>query len=384
MFQLQLPKELCDEIDLSGQTGFTTNICSTMRLNACDRGLAADKMDYWRDFLRIVNRTSDLGCTRDSSPRIGDLIYGILFLIELGVTETVDDNERPRDKVSNNPVLRDFFLLSVTDFVSKHLEMLSSLTTPDERQRLFSLKSWITCRVHTDVRLLEVASTTNLVASDVELQESLNGRICFFDRNSIPRRTCDDARLVGIDSFSPTLAVYTFCNLRDVYASTAFSDTERFDDRSLEVNQTNSNHLSKKRKRSRGNPNFTALTVVGRPPTKKNWFSLCRGSNVNADSEEWPKQTLLVDVGGSIYRDKKLFRYIDRAITSENVSLNSGEETINNVRAFVRPEEYERIWKNEQFNEISRHATFPRFLELLDGISVAWAKLNVFESDIFC
>lgn len=343
-------------------------------MSVCERGLAPDKMDYWRDFLRIINRMVELGCTRDSSPRLGDLVYCMLFLIELGATESCGSGDNCcRKRLSGNPVLRDFFLLSVRDFISKHLETLAALTSPEERCKVFSMKAWFSCRVHSDSRLLEASS--NLISNDVELTESLNGRVCFVDHDVLPKSS-NEPRLVGIDSFSPTLALYTFSNLRDVYATTAFADVNRFDDK---YEKTTIPIATNSRKRKRNANALANLVLVGRPPSKKSWFQLCASGGTESENDEWPKQSLFVDVGGSIYRDKKLFRYIDRAIANSDAS----DETINNVRAFARPEDYERMWRNEQFNEISRHATFSRFLDLLDGLSVSWAKLHIFEPDIF-
>lgn len=346
----------------------------SITMNVCERGLAPDKMDYWRDFLRIINRMVELGCTRDSSPRLGDLVYCMLFLIELGATESCGSSDNCcRKRLSGNPVLRDFFLLSVRDFISKHLDTLASLTSPEERCKVFSMKAWFSCRVHSDSRVLESSANSNLTNNDVELSELLNDRVCFVDRDVLPKSS-NEPRLVGIDSFSPTLALYTVSNLRDVYATTALADVNRFDDTSEKTIAT-----ATSRKRKRTTNALANLVLVGRPPSKKSWFQLCASGGKESENDEWPKQSLFVDVGGSIYRDKKLFRYIDRAIANSDTS----DETINNVRAFARPEDYERVWRNEQFNEISRHATFSRFLDLLDGLSLSWAKLHIFEPDIF-
>lgn len=352
-----------------------TKIARPVTMSVCERGLVPDKMDYWRDFLRIIDRMVELGCTRDSNPRLGDLVYCMLFLIELGATESCGSSENCcRKRLSGNPVLRDFFLLSVRDFIAKHLETLASLTSPEERCKVFSMKAWFSCRVHSDSRVIETNS--NLTNSDVELAELLNGRVCFIDRDISPKNS-NEPRLVGIDSFSPTLALYTVSNLRDVYAATALADTNRFDDMSEKTIAT----TTTSRKRKRAANALSNLVLVGRPPSKKSWFQLCAtgGKESSQNDDEWPKQSLFVDVGGSIYRDKKLFRYIDRAIANSDTT----DETINNVRAFVRPEDYEQVWRNEQFNEITRHATFSRFLDLLDGLSLSWAKLHIFEPDIF-
>lgn len=448
---LRIPRAVSGNVATNGSS--TTTMTRVGNGTICERGLTPDRIDYWRDFLRVIDRLTELGCTRDSSPRLGDLVYCMLFLIELGATEQCGSNESCcRKRLSGNLVLRDFFLLSVRDFVSKHLETLAALTTPDARRKVFAAKAWFSCRVHSDVRLLEAAAASiNLTATDVDLADSLNGRVCFFDQDAPPRSfgtgasgsggcasgatnsatgvntanyANSDTKLIGIDTFSPTLALYTFSNLRDVYATTAFNDTERFTDEDnsrvafavglgpsdgksgsggainpfsatalVSVGPTNrgasasstANPSSRKRKRvgtTRIVSPLANLTVVGRPPSKKSWFQLCTGgASLDGENDEWPKQSFFVDAGGSVYRDKKLFRYIDRAIANIDASA---EDSINNVRAFARPDEYERVWRDEQFNEISRHATFPRFLDLLDGLSLSWAKLNVFEPDIFC
>lgn len=458
----------------------------------------------WQSFIRLVNMLSRLsdstttgsnrigGRQETPAPRIGDIAYCVACV----VSRLGEPNE--------NTITRDLFTMSVRDFTERYLTELSERCDLTERQRIYSLKIWLTCRVHFDRQLLHEMRELNnggggdgatqtakydrtkrvmsnkakrneaLEIPDLTLERSLrdavSGRLVFEDTSSLPRRN-DDATLSRLESFSPTFALYTLCNLRDVYSGSILRDRNRFDLNydPLENYQTSSTptafaspssssslSLVEGRQQQRHQHDYLQVRAranmhggrggavhadddaddhddiiwsnrIGRPPSKRNWFSLCqtkrpaigarhdRSLSVASNDTIWYTQCLLVNARESINRDKTLFRYIEAAVNESSnrdscrgtsttggdtavvvtsmepavavgPTTSTGSNTFPGIKMFAKHQLYEEEFgrvRSNLFDRLNATNGFTLYLEVLDGVSVAWAKLNVFEPTVF-
>jgi len=151
-------------------------------------------------------------------------------------------------------LIRDFFLLSLRDFLCKHLSALANLS-PEQKQTLFRVKSRLSCAVHFNYDMTEIALADERRHRDNETTfATLSGqakRLCdappldsvYTKRVSFMRHqtrdfsgrsssTIDTTRVLTIESFRTTFSLYTVVNLhpRSIVAVNAerfTSDAER-------------------------------------------------------------------------------------------------------------------------------------------------------------
>lgn len=416
----------------------------------------------WNHFLSAVATLSRMGTpttvrqngeTYSSTPRLGDLVYVVAAM-------TVRRNGAGGG-IADNRFIRDFLTLSVRDFTERYLTQLTERCDDAVRRQIYSLKVWLTSRVHFDRRLIIDAAndgvnesivrgkkrrTTSFETRDERLtrslEEAVSNRLVFTDRDQLPNRA-DDATLYQVESFSPTFALYTLCNLRDSYTVNALLDGPKAFTRN-----------------ERKDESSTDDAKIGRTPNKRDWFRLCAPKR----DVVWPKQCYIVGARDLISQDKTLFRFIEAARRQDAVAATGAtavtvttaksteyeekkqrylerlrlicsnesttdavaakrkrteedwnaqrnvdqqrafdqryndprtvndQRTVNDrrtnrvlggVKIFSTPSVYEEAYARDRKIETYRDDVYKTYLDLLNGMSVAWAKLNVFEPDIF-
>lgn len=415
-FQQNICFKVNDKMSTTSATTATTESSVSYIVRMPDT-VACEKTSLfeWNTFVQTVETLSRLGnpiksrtngVTFSDAPRLGDLIFV--------VGSTFGRN-------GENRYVRDFLTFSVRDFTELYMNELVERCDESMRRQIFALKVWLSSRVHFDHRLIVDAAKDNpyesavrgkrrkTSATDVRdervirsLEEAVSGRLVFTDREQLPNRP-NDAVLYQIESFSPTFALYTLCNLRDAYSATALADSNRFDERC--------------------SPSTSCSSGVGRPPIKRNWYRLTAPRR----DVIWPKQCYIVGARDLISQDKTLFRFIEAARRRESTdterttvdkrhlyedrvkrsmaaattttggtpSETSADDELKRqqrrvfggVKIFndssVYEADYDRDRTRTSFGCDDSREKYNTFLALLNGLCVAWGKLNVFEPSVF-
>lgn len=407
------------------------------------------------------------------------------------------DREPPGRDFLSNSIVNDFFTMDTVRFVHKYMRDMTDRLDPNERAWLFELKTRLTTRVHFDASLSSASSkrcsrnsnsfVTRLVGGNANdngggsvggytedttmtndssrsrekkrfrgadksfgyrggvvgaeetkwsdcLNKLLRQRLVFSDTNELPRQK-DDFYPVRIVEFSPTLALYTWCNLQDEYKSTALGNADRFEvNRDEKYNHYDASYANSATDQttvavSSVNNNCAKLDVLGRLPRRKDWLALCDGVSVN--QIDAPRQCLVKSCRELIHRDKRINRLVD----SLDVCVGDGSDTIvasstnrNDIakdRAYNVVDDNDTgtrkyfenahscpggggggnggggigIQKFENWSKFESEYTdfvlsssqdgehngcvYDKFLNLLDGFTVCRAKLYALDSDIF-
>lgn len=411
------------------------------------------------------------------------------------------DRDVPGRDFLSNSIVNDFFTMDTVRFIHKYMSDMTERLDPNERAWLFELKTRLTARVHFDASLSSAPSkkcarnnnsfVTRLTGGNMNdvgggivggytedttmtndssrggdkkrfraadksfglrggvgvaaeetkwgdcLNKLLRQRLVFSDTNELPRQK-DDFSPVRIVEFSPTLALYTWCNLQDEYKSTALGNADRFevnrDDKynhhaSFASSVTDSNAAVV----SSVNNGCAKLDVLGRPPRRKDWLALCDGVSVN--QIDAPRQCLVKSCRELIHRDKRINRLVDSLDVSSgddrNDTIVAASYNRNNATSDRRANDciidesvgsggggtrrdlgdsHSRsgavtggggigIQKFENWTEFESEYTdfvlsssqdgenngclYDKFLNLLDGFTVCRAKLYALDCDIF-
>lgn len=360
----------------------------------------------WSQFLRLVNYVASLAdSTNENSkcrstptavPQLGDLIFSVAQLLVVpnfidGCESTTcrsSDSGRPGGSSLDNTIVRDLFVMSARQFADCYLNELVRNCDLAERSRVFQVKTWLSCRVHFDHQLIGAMTqhlgnigTNNETLRNVEksISNATNGRLVF-------RETEDKATLSRIESFSPTFALFTLCNIREEYMATAFTQQNRF---SVVDN--------------------SASTNVGKPPTVETCLVLY-GENGQPDQyrerkndatkrlfesgsstqvqKSWPEQRLLANARGLVNRDKTLQRFVNVACAESNErgdkSHHSTDDTPEAIKLFDRHDYFESRYQADRSSAtLALVRGFDTYRALLNNLCLAWGKLNYLEPRIF-
>lgn len=341
-------------------------------------------VNVWQSFTRMVDTLSQLSdrTSRNrrnvESPRIGDIVFYVARVIaevKFNANEplVVDDDAGCDDYDVDDGIalIRDFFVLTVREFTERYLNDLVERYDVKMREKIFAVKIWLTCRVHFDH---QVSRCSKKKKNDVLDKVRVTDRLVFTESPA-----GESIDILRIETFSPTFAMYTVCDLRDPYDRNLETDRNRFKDECDEVNNNND-----KRRH------------VGAPPTKQNWINLMPSENRIV----WYVQTLLLNARETVNRDQTLTRFIEHALNNEIVDGGGGggsedtrqkdtavaneEFNCSGIRTFAQSVKYEEEYQTyAKTNDLSAVDCFVVYKTLLDDLAVQWAKLNVFEPTIF-
>lgn len=380
------------------------NSCNNPCNNLCKNLSNETRGSNWSQFLRLVNYIACLtDSTNESSkcrstptavPQLGDLIFSVAQL--LVVPNFLDgdssscrpsDSARPGGSNLDNTIVRDLFVMTTRQFVDCYLDELVRNCDLTERSRVFQVKTWLSCRVHFDHQL--IGSMTHhivgQVGSNIEtlrkvektIGNATNGRLVFRD-------DADKATLSRIESFSPTFALFTLCNIREEYMATAFTQQNRF-------SATTETSLS-----SVGKPPTVDTCLVlygennGRPDHYRERKSeatkrLFEGGSVTQVQKAWPEQRLLANARGLVNRDKTLQRFVSVACAeSTERGDRPTDDTPDAIKLFDRHDYFESRYQADRASTtLALVRGFDTYRALLNNLCLAWGKLNYLEPRIF-
>lgn len=418
--------------------------------NACPD--PAERGSNWTQFLRIVDllsRVSDAtaaGACRSTPtdvPALGDLIYSVARLLVLpNALEscpsscTSDAATRLGGVALDNHIVRDLFVLSVRRFTEIYLSELVQSCDSAQRARIFQVKTWLTCRLHFDHQLIDslsqavptVDGTRSVTRSEARqlveksVTNATNGRLVFRDS---PNR--GPATLSRVETFSPTFALFTLCNMRDEYAATSHAQQYRFDRDDADANVgrppsvqdclmlygtvNTSPSVVSSSSVHRGGRVATALDGGGgifRPNGRHGKRAAIVTTNSSASNSGsvnslWPEQKLLANARGYVNRDRTLQRFVGAACAEKSSSSSlstkdtiavadattatSADRTItpgvsDAIKMFDRHDHYESRFRSDR-TVVPLARGFDAYRSLLERLTLAWAKLNFLEPSIF-
>lgn len=376
---------------------------TTTAATATARRTRANVIDVWRSFIRMIDTLSQLSDRTSQnrrnveSPRIGDIAFYVARVIaeskfntnDFLTYDAVNDNSTINNNNNNNnncdydglmdnnddgiALIHDFFILNVREFTTRYLNDLVERYDIETREKIFAVKIWLTCRVHFDHQLtkrLKKMSSPTLSSNNVRVTD----RLIFIENKE---RSTD---ILRVETFSPTFAMYTVCDLRDPYDRTINTDSNRFDDDNDARDDNRATDNGKRR-------------IVGAPPSKQNWINLMPSGNRIV----WYVQNLVLNARETVNRDRTLMRFIERSLNNNNNNddVNSGgsndsmvvatdELNCSGVRTFANSVKYEQEYQSYAKNhDLSSVDCFSVYKTLLDDLAIQWAKLNVFEPNIF-
>lgn len=267
--------------------------------------------------------------------------------------------------LQSNALIADFFLLSLRDFLCKYLSTIAELS-PEKKHIIYRVKSRLSCAVHFNYELTEIALADERRNRDQEALSAMTNKagatefaidaIRLIDAPSIPNvctkrvsflqnaSSChlssqikDNTRVITIESFRPTFALYTVVNLNTRFDTAIHSGMEsirHFNDNgylSEDTDDKNEGHRRKKRARDKSHATIAGdkgdhlffQKSIYQPPDRKSWYALCMADNERSPpSSFWPKQIVLQN-SRDIMNDSAIRELMDRL---DKVEINLGEK----------------------------------------------------------
>lgn len=312
-------------------------------------------IETWRAFTNLINTISQLSDRTSEnieSPRLGDIIYYVarvvagIKTINTNVGDENNDNcyynamncdYRGKNDENRIPLIRDFFVSTVREFTERYLDDLVERYDIKMREKIYAVKIWLSCRIHFDHQLIKYTQQQPHQQQQLS-QQAQSSRIR--DTRVADRLIFvndeNETSISRIETFSPTFAMYTVCNLREPYDRTVTNDRNRFsnninsnrDDIYYDEVEFFDNYVSAVENRN----TCQQATIVGAPPSRENWINLLP----NRNRVVWYVQSLLLNVRETVHRDRTLLRIIEQALTDDvenddNGNSNSSNSCVNDL-----------------------------------------------------